>query len=92
MASVLGNSSRASGAQGGQVKCKLKRRRRRRSKRKGTTLQHFCAFALSSLRSAGRGRAHLGEGALERAAAPVEVSDCETRRDDPGLDEPVGFK
>nr|XP_057915832.1 double-stranded RNA-specific editase B2 isoform X1 [Doryrhamphus excisus] len=34
MASVLGNSSRASGAQGGQVKCKLKRRRRRRSKRK----------------------------------------------------------
>ncbi|XP_035801924.2 double-stranded RNA-specific editase B2 isoform X2 [Amphiprion ocellaris] len=34
MASVLGNSSRASGAQSGQVKCKLKRRRRRRSKRK----------------------------------------------------------
>ncbi|XP_049605095.1 double-stranded RNA-specific editase B2 isoform X1 [Syngnathus scovelli] len=34
MASVLGNNSRASGAQGGQVKCKLKRRRRRRSKRK----------------------------------------------------------
>ncbi|XP_040921183.1 double-stranded RNA-specific editase B2 [Toxotes jaculatrix] len=34
MASVLGNNSRASGAQSGQVKCKLKRRRRRRSKRK----------------------------------------------------------
>ena len=44
MASVLGNSSRASGAQSGQVKCKLKRRRRRRSKRKGTTLQHFFFF------------------------------------------------
>lgn len=41
MASVLGNSSRASGAQSGQVKCKLKRRRRRRSKRKGKTLQDF---------------------------------------------------
>lgn len=41
MASLLGNSSRASGAQSGQVKCKLKRRRRRRSKRKGTTLQQF---------------------------------------------------
>ncbi|XP_034027763.1 double-stranded RNA-specific editase B2 isoform X2 [Thalassophryne amazonica] len=34
MASVLGNSGRASAAQSGQVKCKLKRRRRRRSKRK----------------------------------------------------------
>ncbi|XP_056868144.1 double-stranded RNA-specific editase B2 isoform X1 [Takifugu flavidus] len=34
MASLLGNGGRASGAQGGQVKCKLKRRRRRRSKRK----------------------------------------------------------
>ncbi|KAK2886214.1 double-stranded RNA-specific editase B2 [Channa argus] len=34
MASVLGNNSRASGAQSGQVKCKLKRRRRRRCKRK----------------------------------------------------------
>ncbi|XP_068604310.1 double-stranded RNA-specific editase B2 [Brachionichthys hirsutus] len=34
MASVLGNSSRASGAQSGQVKCKLRRRRRRRCKRK----------------------------------------------------------
>ncbi|KAM9713258.1 double-stranded RNA-specific editase B2 isoform 2-T2 [Menidia menidia] len=34
MASVLGNGGRASGAQSGQVKCKLKRRRRRRSKRK----------------------------------------------------------
>ncbi|XP_041824473.1 double-stranded RNA-specific editase B2 [Melanotaenia boesemani] len=34
MASVLGNSSRASGAQGGQVRCKLRRRRRRRPKRK----------------------------------------------------------
>ncbi|XP_033841702.1 double-stranded RNA-specific editase B2 [Periophthalmus magnuspinnatus] len=34
MASVLGNSSRASGPQSGQMKCKLKRRRRRRSKRK----------------------------------------------------------
>lgn len=40
MASVLGNSSRASGAQGGQVKCKLKRRRRRRSKRKVNPLMH----------------------------------------------------
>lgn len=46
MASVLGNSSRASGAhQSGQVKCKLKRRRRRRSKRKGTTFTgHFFSF------------------------------------------------
>ncbi|CAL8401147.1 unnamed protein product [Gadus morhua 'NCC'] len=35
MASVLGNNSRASGAQSGQVKCKFKRRRRRRCKRKG---------------------------------------------------------
>ncbi|XP_059901749.1 double-stranded RNA-specific editase B2-like [Gadus macrocephalus] len=34
MASVLGNNSRASGAQSGQVKCKFKRRRRRRCKRK----------------------------------------------------------
>ncbi|XP_008305894.1 double-stranded RNA-specific editase B2 [Cynoglossus semilaevis] len=34
MASVLGNGSRASGAQSGQMKCKLKRRRRRRCKRK----------------------------------------------------------
>ncbi len=67
MASVLGNSSRASGAQSGQVKCKLKRRRRRRSKRKGTTLHHFFPF-VSSLSSASRGRAHLG-GASERAAA-----------------------
>lgn len=40
MASVLGNSGRASGAQGGQVKCKLKRRRRRRSKRKVNLLMH----------------------------------------------------
>lgn len=51
MASVLGNSSRASGAQSGQVKCKLKRRRRRRSKRKGnknfTTL--LCFFTLAFL-------------------------------------------
>lgn len=41
MASLLGNGSRASGTQSGQVKCKLKRRRRRRSKRKGTTLPSF---------------------------------------------------
>ncbi|KAM9827793.1 double-stranded RNA-specific editase B2 [Neosynchiropus ocellatus] len=34
MASVLGNGSRTSGAQSGQLKCKLKRRRRRRCKRK----------------------------------------------------------
>lgn len=58
MASVLGNNSRASGAQSGQVKCKLKRRRRRRSKRKGTTLQ---LLPLYSLHSVSRDRAHLGE-------------------------------
>ncbi|KAJ8010393.1 hypothetical protein DPEC_G00074610 [Dallia pectoralis] len=35
MASVLGNSTRASATPNSQVKCKFKRRRRRRSKRKG---------------------------------------------------------
>ena len=79
MASVLGNSSRASGAQSGQVKCKLKRRRRRRSKRKGTTLQHFFFFfffflppSFSSclpLCSASRGRAHLGGGIRARGSS-----------------------
>lgn len=69
MASVLGNSSRASGAQSGQVKCKLKRRRRRRSKRKGTTLQPLPVLLLWFLSSVSRVRAHLG-GASERAAYP----------------------
>lgn len=61
MASLLGNGSRASGAQSGQVKCKLKRRRRRRSKRKGTTLPRFrtCRPPLSFF-VPGRGGAHLG--------------------------------
>lgn len=68
MASVLGNNSRASGAQSGQVKCKLKRRRRRRSKRKGTTLQPLPVLLLWFLSSVSRGRAHLG-GASERAAS-----------------------
>lgn len=49
MASLLGNGGRASGAQGGQVKCKLKRRRRRRSKRKGTTLPSFRTCRPSSV-------------------------------------------
>lgn len=61
MASLLGNGSRASGAQSGQVKCKLKRRRRRRSKRKGTTLPRFgTCRPLLSFFVPGRGGAHLG--------------------------------
>ncbi|CAB1449934.1 unnamed protein product [Pleuronectes platessa] len=73
MASVLGNSSRASGAQGGQVKCKLKRRRRRRSKRKevvrnlgGGTGAHRrsspcvrCRFSPSQLRAPGAAAARI---------------------------------
>lgn len=73
MASVLGNSSRASGAQSGQVKCKLKRRRRRRSKRKGTTLQHFFfspPFLRVSLFAARAEVVRTLAGASERAAAP----------------------
>lgn len=75
MASVLGNNSRASGAQGGQVKCKLKKRRRRRSKRKGKTLPHlfpspFFFFAFPSIFLQLRAEvARTLAGALERTAA-----------------------
>ncbi|XP_035981332.1 double-stranded RNA-specific editase B2-like isoform X1 [Fundulus heteroclitus] len=44
MASVLGNSSRASGAPSGQVRCKLKRRRRRRSKRRAEKVSMLSAL------------------------------------------------
>lgn len=70
MASVLGNNSRASGAQSGQVKCKLKRRRRRRSKRKGTTLQLLFVLLLHFLHSVSRDRAHLGEHLSARPGRP----------------------
>ena len=65
MASVLGNNSRASGAQSGQVKCKFKRRRRRRCKRKGklnSSCGRFvclCFFCLQNAELArNRGRAN----------------------------------
>ncbi|XP_015229031.1 PREDICTED: double-stranded RNA-specific editase B2 isoform X1 [Cyprinodon variegatus] len=44
MASVLGNSSRGSGAPSGQVRCKLKRRRRRRSKRRAEKVSMLSAL------------------------------------------------